>query len=288
MIALAGTVKRCRAVAAVDGVDLHIAAGETVALLGPNGAGKTTTIDLMLGLQRPDVGSATLFGKDPSAAVAAGRIGVMLQTGSLIENLQVRELVATMASLYPSPLDVDEVLELTRTASFADRRTEKLSGGETQRVRAAVALVANPDLLVLDEPTAALDVGSRRDFWDTMRGFAAQGKTILFATHHLEEADAFADRIVLMARGKVVADGPTGQIKGMVGSRTIRCTLPQVDVSDLPGVTACERHGATITLVCTDSDAALKALLAHHPEASDIEIRGAGLEEAFLQLTEAA
>ena len=197
----------------------------------------------------------------------------------------MRELIATMASLYPSPLGVDEVLEMTRTASFADRRTEKLSGGETQRARAAVALVANPDLLVLDEPTAALDVGSRRDFWDTMRGLAAQGKTILFATHYLEEADTFADRIVLMANGKVVADGPTGEIKGMVGSRTIRARCPTPTSRRLPGVTAVERHGATVMLVCTDSDAAIRALLAAPPGARDIEITGAGLEEAFLQLT---
>ena len=154
----------------------------------------------------------------------------MLQTGSLIQYLSVRELVTMVASLYPHPLDVDEVLRLTGTTEFADRRTTKLSGGQTQRVRFAIALVADPDLLVLDEPTAALDVEGRRDFWAAMRAVAARGKTVVFATHYLEEADAYADRIVLMARGRVVADGPATEIKAKVGSRTIRATLPGADL----------------------------------------------------------
>jgi ABC-2 type transport system ATP-binding protein len=275
-------------VEAVKGVDIGIARGETVALLGPNGAGKSTTIDMLLGLLAPDAGSVSLYGKPPRDAIDAGAVGAMLQTGALIRDLSVRELIAMMAALYPEPLEVDEVLSLTGIEEIADRRTQKLSGGETQRVRFAVALVSNPELLVLDEPTVAMDVEGRHGFWTTMREFASRGKTVLFATHYLEEADAYADRAVLMARGAIVADGPTNEIKGMVGVRTIRATLPGVapaELSTLPGVATVERRGEAALLRCSDSDVAIRALLDRFPEARDIEITGAGLEEAFLQLT---
>jgi ABC-2 type transport system ATP-binding protein len=273
---------------AVRGVDLEIGAGETVALLGPNGAGKSTTIDMLLGLLEPDAGSVSVFGRAPSDAVAQGAVGAMLQTGSLIRDLSVRELIAMMAALYPQPLEVEQVLELTGTGEFAGQRTQKLSGGQTQRVRAAVALVSNPQLLVLDEPTVALDVEGRNAFWRVMREFAARGRTVLFATHYLEEADAYADRAVLMAHGRLVADGPTNEIKAMVGSRTIRATLPGVELgtlSELPGVSGAERRGEAIVLACADSDAAIRALLGAYPQARDIEINAAGLEQAFLELT---
>ncbi len=288
MIALQGLVKSYGDVEAVRGVDITIAPGETVALLGPNGAGKSTTIDLLLGLQRPDAGTVSVFERTPEKAISAGLIGAMLQTGALPRDLAVRELVAMMASLYPDPMPVDEVLRITGADTFAEQSTHKLSGGQTQRARAAIALVSNPDLLVLDEPTAAVDVAGRRDFWEVMRGFAAGGKTILFATHYLEEADTFADRIILMAAGKIVADGPTGEVKGMVGSRTIRATLPGADLDDLralDGVTGADRHGQTVILVCTDSDVAIRALLARYDDARNIEIAGANLEDAFLELT---
>jgi ABC-2 type transport system ATP-binding protein len=291
-IQLEGLVKSFRGprgpVRAVRGIDVSIAAGETVALLGPNGAGKSTTIDMLLGLLDPDEGRVTVFGRSPSEAVDAGAVGAMLQTGALIKDLSVRELVSMMASLYPHPLGVGEVLELTGTSEFADQRTNKLSGGQTQRVRCAVALVSNPELLVLDEPTAAMDVEGRHSFWATMREFAARGKTILFATHYLEEADAYADRAVLIAHGRIVADGPTNEIKAMVGTRTIRATLPDVlpdALVVLPGVSSAERRGELATLSCTDSDAAIRALLSEYPDARDIEITAAGLEEAFLELT---
>jgi ABC-2 type transport system ATP-binding protein len=273
---------------AVRGIDVRIAAGETLALLGPNGAGKSTTIDMLLGLLQPDAGTVSVFGRSPSEAVDQGAVGAMLQTGALIKDLSVRELVTMVASLYPAPLGVDEVLGLTGTAEFAGQRTDKLSGGQTQRVRCAVALVADPELLVLDEPTSAMDVEGRRSFWATMREFAARGKTILFATHYLEEADVYADRAVLMAHGRVVADGPTNEIKAMVGTRTIRATLPGVEtdaLAKLLGVSGVERRGEAIKLSCTDSDAAIRALLAEHPQARDIEIVAGGLEEAFLELT---
>lgn len=275
-------------VVAVDGIDLTVPRGQVVALLGPNGAGKSTTIDLLLGLGRPDGGSARLFGAEPAEAMASGQVGVMLQTGGVIQGLTVRELVSMMASLYAEPLPVGQVLSLTGLTEVADQEAIKLSGGQTQRVRFAVALVSDPALLVLDEPTAALDVGARHDFWDTMRGFAAEGRTVLFATHFLEEADRFADRIVLMAEGCVVADGSATEIKSVVDVRTIRATLPTVPQSELrglPGVVSAERHGESVIIRCADSDLILRLLLDHYPEVRDIEVAGAGLDEAFLHLT---
>jgi ABC-2 type transport system ATP-binding protein len=291
-IQLRGLVKTFRGpdgpIRAVRGIDVAISAGETVALLGPNGAGKSTTIDMLLGLLVPDAGSVSVFGSGPADAVARGAVGGMLQTGELIRDLTVRELVAMMASLYPAPLDVEETLELAGVSQIAAQRTNKLSGGQTQRVRLAVALVSDAELLVLDEPTVALDVEGRQAFWGTMRAYAARGKTVVFATHYLEEADAYADRAVLMAHGTIVADGPTTEIKAMVGTRTIRATLPGVAVDELlalPGVTSAERRGEAAIMHCADSDAAIRALLEAQPDARDIEINVAGLEQAFLALT---
>jgi ABC-2 type transport system ATP-binding protein len=275
-------------VPAVRGIDVSIAPRETVAILGPNGAGKSTTIDMLLGLARPDAGTVSVFGREPSAVVRAGQVGAMLQTGGLLRDLTVRELVAMMGSLFPRPLDVDEVLEVTGIAGIAGQLTQKLSGGQTQRVRFALAIVPDPDLLVLDEPTVGMDVEGRHAFWTTMRDYAARGRTVLFATHYLEEADAYADRIVLMARGSIVADGAPTEIKAMVGSRTIRATLPSastVELERLPGVTRAELRGESVILGCSDSDRAVRALLERFPAARDLEITGAGLEEAFLQLT---
>jgi len=287
-IALSRLTKSYGQVRAVRGIDLSIARGETVALLGPNGAGKTTTIDMVLGLTKPDSGSVSLFGMPPAEAVAKGAVGGMLQTGELVQYLTVREAVTMVASVYPHPLRVDDVLRLTGAAAFADQRTNRLSGGQTQRVRFAIALIGDPDLLLLDEPTAAIDVEGRHEFWAAMRTIAAQGKTIIFATHYLEEADAFADRIVLLARGRIVADGPATEIKAKVSGRTIRATLPGADAAQLaalPGVTNAELHGDAVALSCGDSDAALRALLVQFPSVHDIEVLGAGIEEAFLALT---
>jgi ABC-2 type transport system ATP-binding protein len=273
---------------AVDGVDLSVAAGEVVALLGPNGAGKSTTIDILLGLGRADAGEVRLFGRSPAEAIAAGSVGAMLQTGGVIQQITVRELITMMASLYPQPRPVADVLRLAGLDEVADQQASRLSGGQTQRVRFAVALVSDPELMVLDEPTAALDVSARHGFWETMRGFAEQGRTVLFATHYLEEADEFADRIVLMAGGRIVADGSSTEIKSVVDVRTIRATLPDVDtqvLQSLPGVREAERRGDSIVLRCADSDLALRALLGAYDSVRDIEVRGGGLDEAFRQLT---
>jgi ABC-2 type transport system ATP-binding protein len=275
-------------VRAVSGVDLTIHAGEVVALLGPNGAGKSTTIDMLLGLTEPDAGTVRVFGSAPRAAVEGGSIGVMLQTGSLIRDVSVRDLLVMMAAVYPDPRAVDEVLEIVGIDRIAQRRTEKLSGGETQRVRFALALVADPDLLVLDEPTVAMDVESRHAFWRTVRSFAADGKTVVFATHNLDEAEAFGDRAVMMSGGRVVADGSTTDLKATVSLRTIRATLADADSTALlllPGVESVDRHGDTVIIECTDADTALRALLDRFPEARAIEVTSAGLEQAFLELT---
>lgn len=288
-VALAGVVKSYGPVQAVRGVDLLVAPGETVAVLGPNGAGKSTTIDMLLGLSRPDVGTVSIFGSSPAEAVRSGWVGGMLQGRSLPDQLKVRELITLVASYHPHPLTVDEVLERTRTRELAERWTTKLSGGQAQRVRFATALVGDPDLFILDEPTVGLDVEGRREFWRAMELIAQRGKTILFATHYLEEADANADRIVLLAQGEIVADGPATQIKAMAGSRTIRATLPDVDpavLGSLPGVLNAHRHGETITLPCSDTDTALAALFGAFPNVRDVEVRGASLEEAFLEITD--
>jgi ABC-2 type transport system ATP-binding protein len=279
----AGTVVR-----AVCGIDVSIKRGETVALLGPNGAGKSTTIDMLLGLIAPDSGAISLLGRPPKEAVARGMVAAMLQAGALIRDVKVRELIAMVAALHPHPLDVDDALGLAGVVEIAGRRTHKLSGGQAQRVRFAVALVPDPAVLILDEPTVGMDVEGRRAFWRSVRDFAARGKTVIFATHYLEEADGYADRAVLMSHGRVVADGPTSEIRARVGTRTIRATLPGADLTDLaslPGVTAADRRGEAIVLICTDSDAAIRALLDAHPDARDLEIASAGLEDAFIELT---
>jgi ABC-2 type transport system ATP-binding protein len=283
-----GLTKSYGSVNAVCGIDLAIEPGETVAILGPNGAGKTTTIDMILGLTRPDHGTVSVFGLAPTAAVHAGKVGGMLQSGSPLDHLRVRELVALMASYYKHPLDVDDVLRLTGTDSFAKQWTTKLSGGQAQRVRFAAGIVGDPDFLVLDEPTEAIDVAGRHEFWQAMRAIAERGKTILFATHYLEEADAFADRVVIMARGGIVADGPATEVKALAGLRTIRATLPDADLATLatlPGVQSVDRHGDTVILSCSDSDAALYALYRSFRVIRDVEVRGGNLEEAFMELT---
>ena len=287
-VSLQGLRKHYGDVRAVDGVDLVIAPGEVVALLGPNGAGKSTTVDMLLGLTRPDAGESRIFGQTPHDAVAAGTVGAMLQEGSLLDDATVGETVAMIASLHRRPMPVAEALRRAGVEDLANRRSTKLSGGQKQRVRFAVALVCDPHLLVLDEPTSAMDVGTRREFWQSMQEFTEAGKTVLFATHYLDEAEEFADRVVLMRAGRIIADGSVAEVRSAVSGRTLIAQVPGVTteaMSALPGVRGVELRGQRVELDCADSDAAVKALLYAHPDTYDIEIKAVGLEEAFLALT---
>lgn len=276
-------------VLAVDGLDLAVEAGRTVALLGPNGAGKSTSINMLLGLLRPTRGRIEVLGTSPDEAVARGEVGAMLQSGELIPELTVRELVDFVRRLYPRPLGLDEILRMADLTDLVKRRAGKLSGGQAQRVRFALSIAGAPKLLVLDEPTAAMDVESRLRFWAGMRAYAAGGRTVLFATHYLEEADENSDRVIVVARGRVVADGTAAQIKAGAGGQTVRFTLDgqaAAGLDALPGVTAVEVEAGTATLRTTDPDATVAALYRGTSlRVRDLRITGAALEDAFLALT---
>ncbi|MFJ2630944.1 ATP-binding cassette domain-containing protein [Streptomyces sp. NPDC087422] len=274
-------------VRAVAGIDLEIARGGTMALLGRNGAGKSTTISLLLGLDRPDAGEVRLFGGPPQEAVRAGRVGAMLQDGRPIPRATVKELVTFVAATYPRPMPVAEALSLAGITELAARRVDKLSGGQTQRLRFALAVAGNPELIVLDEPTAALDVEARRVFWRSMRGYAARGNTVLFSTHYLEEADEHADRILVIDQGRTVADGTGEQIKQAVGGTLVSFDLAgsgSAGLRTLPGVTAVEIRGDRALLRTSDSDATVVALAASD-RVRRLEVVPASLEDAFLTLT---
>jgi ABC-2 type transport system ATP-binding protein len=287
-IHLTGLRKHYGDVHAVDGVDLTIAPGEVVALLGPNGAGKSTTVDMILGLSAPDNGEVRVFGRKPIDAVRAGLIGAMLQGGALMDDLTVAETVGMVAALHRRPMPVAEALRAAGVEELAGRRANKLSGGQKQRVRFAVALVSDPDLLILDEPTAAMDVGTRREFWQSMYSFTESGRTVVFATHYLEEAEEFADRVVLMRRGRVVADGSVAEVRALAGGRSLRAAVPgatEAVIAALPGVKEFELRGDRVAISTGDSDATLWALKAAVPSVYDVEISAVGLEGAFLSLT---
>lgn len=282
-----------RAVRAVDGLDLSIRRGEVVALLGPNGAGKTTTLDMLLGLTDPSSGDISVYGQRSIRAAKTGVIAGVLQTGGLLSDLSVRETVEVIASLHgrDALARVPEVLDRTDLARIARRRIVKCSGGEQQRVKFALALVADPDILVLDEPTAGMDVTARRHFWDVMRADADAGRTIIFATHYLEEAEQYARRTVVMHRGVIVADAPTAQLRASLGGRTLAATLPDTGaeallrrLNETDGVTEVRVDAARVSLRALDSDAVASALLA--AGAHDLEIAAPTLETAFTALTE--
>ncbi|MEU4314455.1 ABC transporter ATP-binding protein [Nocardia sp. NPDC024068] len=272
---------------AVDGLDLVVAPGEIVAFLGPNGAGKSTTLDMVLGLTAPDAGEARIFGESPARAVAAGRVAAVLQSGGLLPDLTVTETVELVAALHPRPRPVAEVLERAGILDIARRRVGKCSGGQQQRLRFALALLPDPDLMVLDEPTTGMDVEGRREFWNALRADSRRGRTVVFATHYLGEADAYADRIVLVRAGKVVADGTAAQIKNLAAGRTVRATLPGADPArllSLPGVDEVELSGDRVVVHTVDSDALARHLLTA-TAATDLEISSHNLESAFLTLT---
>src|SRR5499433_2676376 len=275
---------------ALDHVSFDIQPGETVALLGPNGAGKSTAIDTMLGLRTPASGEVRILGGSPAAAVAAGHIGGMLQTGGLPEGAKVSDLAGLFRQLYRDRRSVGELLRLARIDDLADRRVEQLSGGQAQRVRFALALAGNPELLFLDEPTAALDVEARRHFWRSVETIAAHGTTVLFATHYLDEADANASRIIVVNHGRVIADGTPADIKAFTATRTVRFTTPAPDPAELlrlPGVGDVLVNGNAVTVRTSDADATLPALYALGRQIKAMEVGGGGLEEALIALTAA-
>jgi ABC-2 type transport system ATP-binding protein len=287
---LEGVTRRYGQVTAVDGLSLQIRRGQTVALLGPNGAGKTTAVQLLLGLATPDAGAVRLFGGPPTDAVAAGRVGAMLQDAGLPQGARVAELIGLVRSLYPEPLPLADALRLADLQAVARRRVDRLSGGQRQRVRLTLALAGNPELLVLDEPTAALDVDARRGFWDRVGDYVSAGRTVLFATHRLEEADAVADRVVVISGGRLLADGTADQVKAKAVSRSTVSVaadgLPRELLERLPAVETVQQNRGRLTLSTTDPDATVRALLQQAPHAQDLEVTRAGMEEAFLQLTQ--
>jgi ABC-2 type transport system ATP-binding protein len=278
-------------VRAVDGLSLSLYPGETVALLGPNGAGKSTTLDLLLGLKNPDSGSVRLFGTGPREAIVAGRVGAMLQSGGLMDEVTVAELVRLACDLHPKPYRPNDVLARAGISQLADRRVDKLSGGQVQRVRFALATAGDSDLIVLDEPTTGMDVTTRQGFWATMREQADQGRTVLFATHYLEEADAIADRVLVLHRGRLLADGTAAEIKAKAGVRRISFDLEapvdETALRTLPFLTTLTVSGPTVRIQSADADATVHALYGLGVYPRNVEVAGLGLEQAFVAITEA-
>ncbi|MEU7559086.1 ABC transporter ATP-binding protein [Streptomyces eurythermus] len=278
-------------VRAVDGLSLRLNPGETVALLGPNGAGKSTTLDLLLGLKQPDSGSVALFGTSPREAIVAGRVGAMLQSGGLTDGVTVAELVKLACALHPRPYPVADVLARAGLTPIADRKADKLSGGQAQRVRFALATAGDSDLIILDEPTTGMDVSARQAFWATMREQADQGRTVLFATHYLEEADAIADRVLVLHRGRLLADGTAAEIKARAGARRISFDLAggidESALGALPSVTRIDVSGQTVRIQSADADATVHALYGLGLYPRNLEVAGLGLEQAFVAITAA-
>ena len=278
-------------VRAVDGLTLALHPGETVALLGPNGAGKSTTLDLLLGLRQPDSGTVRVFGTSPREAIVAGRVGAMLQSGGLMDEVTVAELVRLACDLHPRPYKPGDVLARAGIAQIADRKVNKLSGGQAQRVRFALATAGDSDLIVLDEPTTGMDVSARQAFWSTMREQADQGRTVLFATHYLEEADAIADRVLVLHRGRLLADGTAAEIKAKAGARRVSFDLEgpidEAPLRALPFLTSIDISGQTIRIQSTDADATVHALYGLGVYPRNLEVAGLGLEQAFVAITEA-
>jgi len=278
-------------VRAVDGLSLELHPGETVALLGPNGAGKSTTLDLLLGLKHADSGSVRVFGTTPREAIVAGRVGAMLQSGGLMDEVTVAELVRLACSLHPKRFKADDVLARAGITQIADRKVNKLSGGQAQRVRFALATAGDSDLIVLDEPTTGMDVSARQAFWATMREQADQGRTVLFATHYLEEADAIADRVLVLHRGRLLADGTAAEIKAKAGARRVSFDLEgefdRVALRALPFLTSIDISGQTVRIQSSDADATVHAVYGLGVYPRNLEVAGLGLEQAFVAITEA-
>jgi ABC-2 type transport system ATP-binding protein len=276
---------------ALDRLDLEVTRGEVVALLGPNGAGKSTTISVLLGLIRPQEGRVEVLGTDPRRAVANGRVGAMLQAGSglgLPPGVRVDQALRLVRRLYRRPAPLEWIVERADVASLLRRRTDRLSGGQAQRVRFAVSIAGDPEVVFLDEPTSAMDVESRHGFWRMMRTFGDEGRTVLVATHHLAEADQIADRVVVLNHGRVAADGPGATLKAAVATRFVRFVTERPDhdaLAGLDGVTDVRICGTGVSLDSMDADATIRDLVVRGVCFRDLEVGGAGLEQAFVAVT---
>jgi ABC-2 type transport system ATP-binding protein len=282
-------VKRRGATLALNGLDLDIRPGQCVALLGPNGAGKSTSVALLTGRLRPDTGEAWLFGQDPRELAARGRMGVMLQEAGLPRTLTVREQVDLFRGYYKAPRPLDETLRLAGLEGLEKRRCGALSGGQQRRVQFALAIAGRPDFLVLDEPTTGMDIDARRGLWTAVRAEIARGAAVLLTTHHLDEAEALADRIVVIDHGQVIADGSPEAIKSRVSGVAIRCRtrLSDAELTGLARVTGVSRDGGRVTLLTTSAPATLRELLARDETVDDLTVSGASLEDAVTRLVPA-
>jgi len=275
-------------VLALNNLNLEIQRGELLALLGPNGAGKTTLVRLLLGSARPDAGSVSVFGTDPYLGHAQSRVGAMLQVGRVPETLKVREHIDLFSSYYPKPLLVEETLAIAGLAEIKDRAYGELSGGQKQRVLFGIAICGDPDLLFLDEPTVGLDVEARRLMWSQIRTLIARGKTVLLTTHYLNEADALADRILVLNKGAVIAEGTPAEIKARAMGKQIRCTsrLGLNEIRQIPGVLSASADRNAFELQVNAAEPVVRELLRRDTWLADLEVINAGLEEAFLALTQ--
>jgi ABC-2 type transport system ATP-binding protein len=284
---LSGVSKRFGNVVALDGLDLDVRRGELLALLGPNGAGKTTAISLLLGLLQPDSGKATLFGLSPLLLEARRRVGVMMQDVTLPAELRVREHIDLVASYYPDALSSEQAMELTHTALFADRPYRKLSNGQKRQVQFAMAVCGRPQLLFLDEPTVGLDQQAREMLWATVRRLVADGCSIVLTTHYLEEAEALADRVVVLARGRTIASGTVDEMRALVVRKRISCAtaLPAELVAAWPDVDVVHREQQRLDITVSNAEAVVRRLLASDQNLLDLEVHRAGLAEAFTELT---
>jgi ABC-type multidrug transport system ATPase subunit len=285
---LTGAKKKFGKTVALDGLDLQVRRGELFAVLGPNGAGKTTAISLLLGLQQPDSGTALLFGKSPHLAETRRGIGVMMQEVALAPELRVREQIDLVASYYAAPLTPDAAMELTNTTSLADRPYGKLSGGQKRQVQFVMAIVGRPKLLFLDEPTVGLDVQARELMWVTLRKLVNNGASIVLTTHYLEEAEALADRVAVLAKGRVVASGTVNDLRALVVRKHINCstTLTVEEVTAWPGVESATTDKQRLLITVSNAESVLRRLLAADHNLREVEVRRAGLAEAFVELTQ--
>jgi ABC-2 type transport system ATP-binding protein len=279
---LQGVHKHYGAVEALTGMDLDIRRGELLAILGPNGAGKTTAVGILLGQRLPDAGSASLFGRSPVEPAARRFVGATPQETGFPDQLRVREVVELVRSHYPDPVPTRELLSTFGLWESAPRRAGGLSGGQKRRLAVALAFAGRPRTVLLDEPTTGLDVESRRALWDTIRGFVAEGNTAVLTTHYLEEAQALASRVVVLAEGRVVAEGSVDEISARAGLSRVRLRAPRVP--DLPEVVKVESTDGHHTLYTADPDTVVRALALRGVPFSDLQVERASLEEAFLNL----